>query len=159
MGSILLHLLILWAVSFAVVGTIYVLARRGIKLKPLKYAGIFGFVGAAFGVVIGLTTFFASNHFSDFRLAAQTEATDISQVFALSGSFPVREGVILRRQLYCYSTDVIDHEWTSTNGEGSPVVDARQQAAYFILLRVGRGHPDPTAWYSDAMGAALEAGV
>jgi hypothetical protein len=159
MNPILLHLLILWAVVVAVVGTIYLLIRRGAKFKALEYAGIFGFVGAAFGVVIGLTTFFASSHYSDFRQAAQTEATDVSQVSALSGSFPVRDGVLLRRQLYCYATDVIDDEWTRTDGEGAPSVDARQQAGYFILLHVGQGEPNPPSWYSNAMGAALDAGV
>jgi hypothetical protein len=55
MNSVLLHLLILWAVIAVVLATIFIVTRRGVKFQGLRYAGIFGFVGAAFGVVIGMT--------------------------------------------------------------------------------------------------------
>jgi hypothetical protein len=156
MNSVLLHLLILWAVVAVVLAAIFVAKRVGVKFEGLQYAGIFGFVGAAFGVVIGMTTFFASEHYADVRQTAVREATAIGDLALLSGSFPRREGGILRRQAYCYTTDVIDHEWSTKDGKGAPVVDGRERAAYLLMLRIGRQDPKPETWYSDAMRAALD---
>src|SRR3954466_8438327 len=120
MNPMLLHLLILWAVVAAVLGTIFLITRGGMEFEGLRYAGIFGFIGAAFGVVIGMTTFFASQHYADVRKAAQQEATSLGDVAALSRSFPRREGQALRDQLFCYATEVIDQEWTAADPEGTP---------------------------------------
>jgi Protein of unknown function (DUF4239) len=158
MNSVLLHLLILWAVIAVVLGAIYGSRRGGVEFAGLKYAGIFGFVGAAFGVVIGMTTFFASQHYADVRQAAEHEATALGDVSALSGSYAPREGALLRQQLYSYATAVIDHEWSRTNGEGAQPVDERQAAGYFLMLRIGRQNPEPETWYSDAMRSALDTG-
>ena len=159
MNSVLLHLLILWVVVLAVVGAIYATNRRGVKFKAPQASDIFAFIGVALGVILGLTTFFASEHYGNVKQAAQSEATTLGQVYALSGSFPVGNGVLLRRQLYCYATDVIDHEWTRDDGKVAPSVEARQDSGYSILLRVGNGHPHPDSWYSDAISAALDAGT
>jgi hypothetical protein len=158
MNSVLLHLLILWGVIAVVLAAIYASGRGGVQFEGLKYAGIFGFVGAAFGVVIGMTTFFASQHYADVRQAAEHEATALGDVSALSGSFAPREGALLRQQLYCYATGVIDQEWTKTDGVGAHTVDERQAAGYFLMLRIGRQDPKPETWYSDAMRAALDTG-
>jgi hypothetical protein len=85
-NSVLLHLLILWAVVAVVLAAIYGSRRGGIEFEGLKYAGIFGFVGAAFGVVIGMTTFFASQHYAEVRQAAEHEAT------ALGANLPLPQG-------------------------------------------------------------------
>jgi hypothetical protein len=158
MNSVLLHILILWGVMGVVLGAIAALKRRGTEFQGLQYAGIFGFVGAAFGVVIGMTTFFASEHYAEVRQAAEHEATSLGNVVALSGAFPAREGHLLREQSFCYATDVIDREWSTTDGGGSPAVEGRERAAYVVLLKVGRDRPEPETWYSDALRAALDTG-
>jgi hypothetical protein len=158
MNSVLLHILILWGVMGVVLAAIFALKRRGAEFEGLRYAGIFGFIGAAFGVVIGMTTFFASEHYAEVRQAAEHEATSVGNVAALSGSFPAREGHLLRSQLFCYATEVIDGEWSRTDGEGSPLVEGRERAGYLLLLKIGRQNPEPETWYSDAMRSALDTG-
>jgi hypothetical protein len=156
MNSVLLHLLILWVVIAGTLGAIFVATRAGVTFKGLRPTDIFAFVGATFGVIIGLTTFFASEHYSDLEATAQHEATSLGDVVALSGSFPLVEGARLRGQLLCYATDVIDDEWSKTDGIGSRSVDDRQSAAYALLLRIGRQDPEPEIWYSNALRASLD---
>ena len=154
MNSVLLHVLILWAVVAVVLGLLWLLRKLGVSLAPLPGAGVFGFIGAAFGVVVGLTVFFASQHY--------TEATQLATIDAVSGAFPARAGSLLRRDLYCYVTDVIHDEWPAMGGgddRGSPKVDARLDALYGDLVRVGRPNvPAPSYWYSSAVTAGVTAG-
>jgi hypothetical protein len=157
MNPVLAHILILWAVLGVTLAATMTLHRRG-SLGRLPYAGVFGFVGAAFGVVIGMTTFFASQHYADVRAAAEREATALGDVAALTGSFKPAEGLLIRDQLYCYATDVIDIEWGTSSDVGSPVVQGRQRALYVLLLRVGHQNPKPDSWYSRALNSAFDAG-
>jgi len=158
----LLHVLILWAVVAVALGPLWLLRKLGVTLAPLPYAGVFGFIGAAFGVVVGLMVFFASQHYTAVNTAAQEEATQLATIDAVSGAFPARAGSLLRRDLYCYVTDVIHDEWPAMGGgddRGSPKVDARLAALYSELLRVGRPNvPEPVYWYSSAVTAGITAG-
>ena len=161
MNPVLLHLLILSGVLAGALGMLWLLNRLGVSLAGLPSAGVFGFIGAAFGVVVGMTTFFASQHYASVRTAAQDEASQVATVVAMSGSFPVRTGSSVRRQLYCYVTDVINDEWPAMRAgdeRGSPKVDGRLRALYRELLRVGRPEaPEPRNWYSTAVSAAIDA--
>jgi hypothetical protein len=159
MNSVLLHVLILWAVVAAVIAVLWLAGRARGGLQGLPYAGIFGFIGAAFGVVVGLTTFFASQHYAAVRSAAQSEATDMTTIVAMSGAFRPQDAAAMRRQLYCYATDVVDDEWPRMRAGkdgGSPEVEARIRAVYLELLRIGRPNaPQPTNWYSSAVDAGV----
>src|SRR4051794_35256329 len=160
MSSFVSHLLILYAVVAVVLVVIWILRRLGLKFAALPFAGAFGFVGAAFGVVIGLSTFFANQHYANFRAAAQSESTGLGNIAALTGSFPPREGAAMRAQLYCYATDVIDKEWPNMgrDGRASSAVEGRQRAGYLVLLRVGHGPVSPPGWYTSALGTSLRVG-
>jgi hypothetical protein len=158
MNSVLLHLLILWAVIAGTLGAVFAATRLGLSFKGLRPTDTFAFVGITFGIVIGLTTFFASEHYSDLRGAAGREATSLTDLVALSGSFSPREGTQLREQLLCYATNVIDDEWTTTDGIGARSVDARAAAAYVLLLRIGHHNPQPEAWYTNALRAGIDVG-
>jgi hypothetical protein len=156
-SSFVSHLLILYGVIVFVVAALWTVRRAGLQLGALPYAGVFGFVGAAFGVVIGLSTFFANQHYANFRAAAQSEATGLGNISALTGSFSRAQGDEMRAQLYCYATDVIDREWPNMGRDGRPslVVEAREAAGYLVLLRVGRGPTNPAGWYTSALGTSL----
>ena len=154
---VLAHLLILWAVVAVVLGVI-LLIRKGREIGGLRYAGIFGFVGASFGVIIGMTTFFASQHFSNVSQSAEREANAVGVVAAMSGAFPPSEGRPIRAQLFCYATDVIEDEWQRSNDKGSPAVTGRERALYVHLLDVGRGNPKPYNWYSTALSSSVTIG-
>jgi hypothetical protein len=157
-----LHLLILWGVIALALTFLWAAPRLGLELGALKYAGVFGFIGAAFGVVLGMSTFFASQHYANLRDAAQSEATGIGQVVAMAGSFPPANHAAIARQVFCYTTEVVEQEWPqmSDHPDGLPVVYARERAVYLHLLRVGRGKPPPlpSNWYSNAVSSGLQAG-
>ena len=160
MSAVVVQVLILWAVLAAALGTLWLLKLCGVGLAPLQNAGVFGFIGSALGVVIGLTTFFASQHYAAVRSAEQTEATKLATLVAMSGSFPARSGMFVRRETYCYVTDIIDWEWPAMqrgDEHGSPQVDGRLQVLYQELLRVGRMNPQPSTWYSNAVTAGIDA--
>ncbi len=154
---VLAHLLILWAVV-ALVVVVILMIRKGREVTGLRYAGIFGFVGAAFGVIIGMTTFFASQHFANVNQSAEREANAVGVVAAMSGAFPPSQGRPIRAQLFCYATDVIEDEWQRSNDKGSPAVAGRERALYVLLLEVGRGNPKPYNWYSTALSSSLTIG-
>ena len=161
MNSVLLHVLILWAVLATALGLLWLFRQLGVSLAPLPGAGVFGFIGAAFGVVIGLTVYFASQHYMTVRTDAQGEATQLATISAMSEAFPARAGSLIRRDVYCYVTDVIDDEWPAMEGgdeRGSPKVDARLAALDDELLHVGQHNPpQPSTWYSNAISAAITA--
>src|SRR5438105_551014 len=140
MNSVVLHLVILWGIAAAVLGVLFAVWKRR-DSSGLDHPGIFGFVTASFGVVVGLTTFFASQHYASLRQSAAQEATSLGQLAALSGAFPQREGRLLREQAYCYATAVITDDWGSSEEGGSSAVTGRERAIYVVLRRVGRGNP------------------
>ena len=158
MSPILGHLLILWAVVAVVLVVLHTVHRKRRPFTGLRYAGIFGFVGASFGVIIGMTTFFASQHYSSVQQAAEREATAVGEIAALSGAFRQREGAQIRAQLYCYASDVITDEWPRNTSRGSPAVEGRERALYVLMLGVGRGNPKPANWYSAAVNSGLTLG-
>jgi hypothetical protein len=158
MSPILSHLLILGGVVVLVLVGLFTVHRKGKPFTGLRYAGIFGFVGAAFGVIIGMTTFFASQHYANVRQAAEREASAAGEFAVLSGAFPQREGAQIRAQLYCYATDVITDEWPRNTDRGSPAVEGRQRALYVLMLQVGRENVKPSSWYSSALSSALTLG-
>src|SRR4051794_30681654 len=160
MSPVVVHVLILWGVVVASVAALWAVGRVGLQIKELPFAGVFGFVGAAFGIVLGMTTFFASQHYANLREAAQSEATTLGNVAAMSGSFAPKQGNALRRQIYCYATDVINEEWPEmgSHERGAPIVERRQRAAYLLLLQVGHSEPRPVTWYANAVGGSLRVG-
>jgi hypothetical protein len=145
-----------WGVVAVAVALLLIAPRVGIQLGRLRYAGVFGFIGAAFGVVVGMTTFFASQHYQNFHEAAENEATGLGDVVAMTGSFPQRDRIAISRQVYCYATDVIDQEWPRMDEEpnGVSIVEGRERAVYLELLPVGRAVPEPQNWYSNAVSSA-----
>jgi hypothetical protein len=141
---------------------VWLAPRVGIQLAALPFAGAFGFIGAAFGVVLGFSAFFANQHYSNFRTQAQDEATALGNVAAMVGSLPPAQAAASRAELYCYATDVIDKEWpkmaTGRGHEGATSVEDRERAQYVILLRAGREAPRPLVWYSNAVSQSLDVG-
>jgi Protein of unknown function (DUF4239) len=161
MNSVLVHLLILWGVVALAVAVLLLAPRLGLELREVRHGGVFGFVGAAFGIVLGMTTFFVTQHYADLRTAAQREATSLGDVVAMTSTFPTRDRIAVSAQAYCYATDVIDREWPNMahDENGATIVDGRQRAIYLELLKVGRRHvPRPTNWYWNAITSSLEGG-
>jgi hypothetical protein len=160
MGPVFGYVLILWAVVVVAGLVIFVVRRLG-WMGSLSTEVAVGFIGGAYGILLGLLTFHGLQHVNSFRDTAQDEAAEIAQASALTGAFPPREGAAARRQLYCYASDVIDRDWPAmAQGvkKGAPIVERRESALYGILLQVGRGNARPANWYDKALAASLQAG-
>ena len=59
MNPVLFHLLILWAIAAVLLGGLFFALSRGAPIQPVNRRGVFTFISASFGVVVGMTTFFA----------------------------------------------------------------------------------------------------
>src|SRR3954447_5702025 len=161
MSSALGYVLILWGVVAGAGAVIFVLRRTGVMAEPPRTIAGINIIGASYGLVLGLMTFFASQHQSAFRDAAQDEATAVAQGYVMVRSVPAGDVRVARSQEYCYAEDVIDREWPEMgrgNAKGDPAVDAREAALYGILLRAGLDTPRPRVWYQNAVSTALDAG-
>jgi hypothetical protein len=161
MSSALGYVLILWAVVVVTGAVIFALRRTGVMAEPPRTIAGINLIGASYGLVLGLMTFFASQHQSAFRDTAQDEATAVAQGYVMARSLPGGDVRLARSQEYCYAEDVIDREWPEMgrgNAKGDPAVDAREAALYAILLRGGLDTPKPKIWYQNAVSSALDAG-
>jgi len=161
MGSVLGYVLILWGAVVVAGAVVLVLRRTGVMDAPPRTIAGVNLIGGAYGVVLGLMTFFASQHQSNFRGAAQDEATALGQGFVMAASMPPRDARAARSQEYCYAQAVIDREWPLMgrgDARGAPVIEAREASVYTILHRVGLDQPRPKVWYQNAVSAALDTG-
>ena len=60
-----------------------------------------GFVGGAFGIILGLLLVFAVQHFTDAQEASRQEAVRISALFQTAGAWEPAQSHTLRRDLIC----------------------------------------------------------
>jgi hypothetical protein len=153
------HILILWAVIAATVAVIGVIARRR-TLHPPHGSGAIRFSAAAFGVILGLTTFFATGQVSSLTEAAQDEASSVGDLVIASGPFPLPIGTEVRRQAFCYANDVVEDDWPAMKDGhefGARSVEARESAIYVAVLRAAHTHPEPST-LNTAVSSGLELG-
>src|SRR4051794_3378074 len=153
------HILILWAVIAVTVGVIALIAR-GRTLHPPHGSGAIRFSAAAFGVILGLTTFFATGQVSSLTEAAQAEASSVGDLVVTSGSFPLPIGSEVRRQTFCYANDVIEDDWPAMKDGrefGSRRVEARESAIYAAVQRAAHTRPEPST-LNTAVSSGLELG-
>src|SRR6266511_3031476 len=158
MGSVLGYVLILWGAVVVAGAVVYALRRTGVMAEPPRTIAGINLIGASYGLVLGLMTFFATQHQSAFRETAQDEATAVAQGYVMARSLPSSGEVrSARSQEYCYAEDVIEREWPEMgrgNEKGDPAVNAREGALYSILLRAGLDTPKPRVWYQNAVSSA-----
>jgi hypothetical protein len=161
MGSVLGYVLILWGAVAVAGAVVYALRRTGVMADPPRTIAGVNLIGASYGLVLGLMTFFATQHQSAFRETAQDEATAVAQGYVMARSLGPVGVRSARSQEYCYAEDVIEREWPEMgrgNTKGDPAVNAREAALYSILLRGGLDTPKPKIWYQNAVSSALDAG-
>jgi hypothetical protein len=157
-ASFVVKLAILWGLLAAVFVVLALLRRQG-RIGPPREFGALRFITASFGIILGFTTFFATQQYSDMERTVQAEATSVREVGSLVGVFPPRTRIALRQQLYCYAAAVIDDEWPAMrrgDRDGSPAARDRLNATYEGLIRARSENPAGTAWYSNTVTTALD---
>ena len=86
-----------------------------------------GFVGAAFGIILGLLLVFAVQHYNDARATAREEATNAVALFHAAGPFPTAQRDAVRRDVLCTMRSITSADWAAAheiNPAGSPATSA-----------------------------------
>src|SRR5215211_5526718 len=112
--AVIVRLLVLWGViATAVALALLVHRRRSGDDEPPDYRVVLGFVGPAYGLLLGLLVVFAVGHYSDARHRAEDEATSLVALYdALSVYSPdTRESA--RHDLICYMRSIVADDWPS----------------------------------------------
>jgi hypothetical protein len=74
---------------------------------------VLGFVGSAYGLLLGLLVVFAVGHYSDARHRAQDEATSLVALYDTVAVYPRTVKDPFRRELVCYMRSIVSDEWPS----------------------------------------------
>jgi hypothetical protein len=157
--STLVHILILWAFLLVTLLGIWIVGRRH-ALHPPQGSGAIRFAASAFGIILGLTTFFATEQVSSLSAAAQNEASSLGDLVISTGTFPPAIGREVRRQSFCYANDVIEADWPAMrDGKefGAPLVERREAGIYAGVVAAGHVRPEPTT-LNTAVSAGLQVG-
>jgi hypothetical protein len=111
--SVISHVLILWAVIGAAAALAVVVHRRRTPDTAPEFQSVLSFVGAAYGLLLGLLVVFAVGHYNDVRHEAQMEATTLVALDNTVAVYPPETGDHVQHDLICYMRSVADDEWPS----------------------------------------------
>ncbi|HMG25304.1 MAG TPA: hypothetical protein VKH36_00675 [Acidimicrobiia bacterium] len=136
----ILRVLILWAViALAVALSVLVHRRRKSDESP-EYQVVLGFVGSAYGLLLGLLVVFAVGHYSDTRREAQKEASSLVALWDTLDVYPRDTRDAVHHDLICYMRAVVADDWPAME-RGSRFED-RRTLAFGDRVRAGiRGLP------------------
>jgi hypothetical protein len=112
MGGLVVHVLILWGLVGLALIVAFVAERRRKKggEKP-EYQVALGFVGAAYGLLLGLLVAFGATHYSDVRHQAQDEANAFVALWDTVAVYPPRVRNPARHDVLCYMRAIRDNDW------------------------------------------------
>jgi hypothetical protein len=105
--------LILWGVLGAGAGLALVLYKRRPKAEAPELSSALSFVGAAYGLLLGLLVVFAVGHYNDVQKESQNEATSLVSLYVWSGIYPTQTSDHIRQDLVCYMRSVVRDDWPS----------------------------------------------
>ncbi len=126
----IVHVLILWGViGAAAVLSVLVHRRRESDDAAPEYGLVLSFVGAAYGLLLGLLVVFAVGHFNDVRTEAQKEASSLVSIYDTVRVYPPATANPVHHDLVCYMRSIADDEW--------PVMERGSQLEASRTLRFG----------------------
>ena len=109
----IVHVLILWGVIAAAAALAVVAHRRTTHDEAPEYQSALQFVGAAYGLLLGLLVVFAVGHFSDVRHESQQEASSLVALHDTVSVYPPETRDPVQHDVLCYMRSIVDDEWPS----------------------------------------------
>jgi NADH:ubiquinone oxidoreductase subunit 6 (subunit J) len=114
----IVHVLILWGVIGAAAAVSVLVNRRRPPEAAPEYQSALTFVGAAYGLLLGLLVVFAVGHFNDVRNQAQQEASSLVTLFDTASVYPPETSYPVQHDLVCYMGSIVHDEWPSMERGG-----------------------------------------
>ena len=111
-GRLVVHVLIIWGLVALALAVAFVAERRRKKGgdKP-EYQVALGFVGSAYGLLLGLLVAFGASHYSDVRHQAQDEANSFVALWDTVADYPPQVRNPTRHDILCYMRSIRDNDW------------------------------------------------
>ncbi len=109
----IVHVLILWGTISAAAALGVVAHRRRTRDEAPEYQSALTFVGAAYGLLLGLLVAFAVGHYSDVRHESQAEATSLVALYDTVGVYPHETRDPVQHDLICYMRSIVKDDWPS----------------------------------------------
>jgi len=130
---VIVRVLIVWAVIAAGIGLSLLLQRGRTGEELPDYRVVLGFVGSAYGLLLGLLVVFAVGHYSDARHRAEDEATSLVALHDTVDVYPHETRGRLRHALICYMRSIVEDDWPSM--ERGIATEAPRTGAFGDRLR------------------------
>jgi hypothetical protein len=130
-----------------------VLHRRRSTAEAPEYQSALTFVGASYGLLLGLLVVFAVGHYNDVQSEAQKEASSLVSVYDATSVYPPETSEDVQHDLICYMRSVAQDEWPSM-ARGSQL-EASRTLGFGDQVRADlRTLPDSTPQQGSAYGRA-----
>jgi len=112
---VIVRLLIVWGVIAAAIALAVLVhgRRRNDDDELPDYRVVLGFVGSAYGMLLGLLVVFAVGHNSDARHQAESEATSLVALYDTLAVYPRDTRETVRHDLVCYMRSIVADDWPS----------------------------------------------
>jgi hypothetical protein len=110
---VIIHVLILCGVIGAAAALSVVVRKRQTPDAEPEYQSAMTFVGAAYGLLLGLLVVFAVGHFNEVRSQGQLEASSLASLYDTVGVYPPATRDRFRHDVICYMRSIADDEWPS----------------------------------------------
>jgi hypothetical protein len=110
---VIVHVLILWGVLALAAALALVVHRRRRQDEGPEFGSALSFVGASYGLLLGLLVSFAVGHYNDVRSQAQMEASSFVSLYDAVAVYPPATRDPVRHQVFCYMRSIIYDDWPS----------------------------------------------
>lgn len=126
MLTLLKYPLILWGVL--ALGSLFAwtLGRKHGEVKSGEFVVAVTFTGIAFAFLLSLLQVFVTDHYSNVRDEAQSEATEVVAMYDDLGTFSPQVATPAQHQVVCYMRSVVGRDWKAQErgdtGEASDTV-------------------------------------
>ncbi|HEX4220500.1 MAG TPA: hypothetical protein VHZ02_19150 [Acidimicrobiales bacterium] len=147
----IVHVLILWGVFGAAAALAVLLHTRRRTADAPEYQSSLTFVGASYGLLLGLLVVFAVGHYNDVQSVSQQEASSLVSLYDTVGVYPTQTRNDVRHQLVCYMRSIVQDEWPSM--ERGSELEAPRTLGFGDQLRADlRALPTSTTAQGSAYG-------
>ena len=120
-----------------------------------RAAGVFGFLGAGYAILLGFVILISFQSYSNARTKSEDEATAVFEQFQAAALFAPSKRQRVQGELVCYGRSVVFSEWPAMkNGRSSPLTESwiEQMAAEVPRAHIATMQADQayTQWFEEA---------